>query len=309
MKKNSKKKPPHLKRGAAFSLLLQYHNQHCNSVKDYEVRGVKDVKQVFHLGFAALAVVEREERNGKERPRLNGDRNDKEVIENSYKKKNRCRADLPRARGHKVNENGQQNSPNAVVDIKVGILQKVGKNKRKRDHTKERANACKAFPNLFGFHNTVDGINRNDGKRKGNENALVKTLHRHKINDLKEDRHTANHTKIFGAVFGVAAALGNHVGKNWEGDAPKNAKDCNGGKEEQPHVVEQHADHSNDLELIVCQAKLRFFNSIHKNLTVKFLSCLIIPQKRADCNTLITQKRTPMRVPFYHLYYSAVLGT
>ena len=88
------------------------------------MRGVKDVKQIFHLGFAALAVIEREERYGKERPRLNRHRNDKEVIKNSYKKKNRCRADLPRARGHQVNENGQQNSPNAVVDIKIGILQK-----------------------------------------------------------------------------------------------------------------------------------------------------------------------------------------
>ena len=229
------------------------------------MRGVEDVKEVFHLGFAALAVVERQERKGEQRPPLNGVGHNNGVIDRSYQQIEGSRANLPRAAGHQVNENRQQNSPNAVVDVKVGARQHARQNEHKCRHKKERAKGGKTSPDLFGFYNTVNGINNDDGKRKGDKNALVKALHCHKIDDLKNDAHSGNDAKIFGTVFGVATALGNHVGKNREGDSAKNAKDGKIGKEEQPYVVEQHAHHGNDLELIVCQPKFTFFCLIHNS--------------------------------------------
>ena len=50
----------------SFLVLFQHFNQHRNSVKDDEVRGIEDVKNIFHLGFATGSVVEGKERNGQE---------------------------------------------------------------------------------------------------------------------------------------------------------------------------------------------------------------------------------------------------
>ena len=97
---------------------------------------------------------------------------------------------------------------------------------------------------------------------------MIKAAHRHKINDLKDQRHGTYHAKILGAVFGVATAFGNHVGENREGNAANDAKDGNRGEEQKSYVVAKHAHHSNDFELIVGKTKFWFFCLIHNSTSL-----------------------------------------
>ena len=165
----------------------------------------------------------------------------------------------PSASGQKVNGNGQKNSPQAVVKVKVGSHQKARQNKDEYRDKSKGTEGGKASPKLFGFYQTVNGVNGNDSKRKGDENSLVEAIHRHQENNLKQDAHACNHTEIFCTVFGVATALCNHISKNREGDSAQHAKERYVGEEQKAYMVEHHAHHSDDFELIVGKSEARFF--------------------------------------------------
>ena len=241
---------------------MQHINQHSQSVKNNEVRGVEDVEYVFHFRFSAFSVIEGEENYREECEPLQSSKGyGKDGIMDGSCQQNECDADgAPKAVWQKVNGNGQEDSPKTVVNIEVGSLEENGENEHECRHKQQGRNRCQNHPKLFGFKNAVNGINGDDGKRKGDKNSLIKALHCHKINELKNNAHTRNHTKIFCTVFGIAATLGNHICKNGECESADDAKDILVGEEQKPHVVAQHAHHGNDFELVIGKTEFRFLN-------------------------------------------------
>ena len=119
---------------------------------------------------------------------------------------------------------------------------------------------------------------RKDGQgcqKKADHDALEKAAHGHGIGDLAHQRHGGHLQKISAPVPGVRAALGDHKGENGKGQPSHDPQQPDLRKQDHAHMIRQHGEHGDDLQLVVAEAEAAFSGGdavFHTALPLSFSS-------------------------------------
>ena len=115
------------------------------------MRRVEYVERIFHLCFSALTVIKGEEENRQECEPLQGAEGYGEdgVMNGSCQQKNSHADGAPKTIWQIINGNGQEDSPQAVVKVKVGSLEQNREHEHKKDNKYKGSNRCQTRPKLF----------------------------------------------------------------------------------------------------------------------------------------------------------------
>ncbi len=105
----------------------------------------------------------------------------------------------------------------------------------------------------------VKGVYYGDGHGEGYKYALGDALYRNELCDLTDKSHGQYREKVFGAVFRIAAALGDHVAVYGKGNSANDSENEHFREENKSDMIYCHCDKSNNLKCITAEHETASF--------------------------------------------------
>lgn len=217
---------------------------------------IEQIKEPFKVGFAALSVIEKQNRQGEKSEPLNSGICDGKQAKQGYDgKKPGC------AVRQEPDYDREENTDQPVINGEVYVC----KDMRKYDTEKE--NQCR-YPEkeadgewCLAFFEVLNREYQENRERKSDHDALAEGRNGDKKNELADKRNEREPTEITSHISCVRASFGNHKGEKREGDSANCTKGSDTGKENHSDMIAEHGASREELDRISGQSREGLFDS------------------------------------------------
>ena len=140
-----------------------------DAVDHDQMQRIINIEEIFHLHPSARSVIERKRDQREECDPLiicadEGEKSERNAKADELRELSRCRE----------NDHGCQYAPNAVIHAVIRIREKMGKTLYQKNGCNKNAGEEQPRVGAVLFHRVVKRVDQNDGKGKGDEDALIK---------------------------------------------------------------------------------------------------------------------------------------
>lgn len=224
-------------------------DQQCNACNDDEMERIEEIKCVFELASAGLAVVKRKQWQCQQTPCTAVE---KPVLQDDEQQSDRKRSEFYRQAVELLKrfrrfarfviedrcEERRYRTGEIVIDAEKVIDRPDAAECGGKDEERKCAFGFRADIKLF--FQPLQAVDQEDRQGKGQQDvAVIFALH-DDIDRLAEDAQPEDGQKSLALVTGIATALCDEEGKDRVGEPPDDAKQRDLGKYPQTDVIDQH---------------------------------------------------------------------